>query len=692
MFIRIATPLSTLAVIAGLSAHGDVAAHNLEGPDDSAIDTIMVIGQRSGAGISDSDAVTTRMSQSSVALTRDVLDDYGVHRLADALELVSGISQQNNLGGLRDNYAIRGFLGTPDTGAEYLVDGFYANRGFGPPRDPANAERIDILKGPAGAVFGSADPAGIVNIVTKKPHFHDALQATFSAGSFDTRRAEIDGEYVLAPSVSTRLVGAVEDSNGWRDHVDLSRRLFAPSISWRANAATTVTYQAEYIRFKAPFDRGIVAVGNDAEALPVERFLGEPDDGDVESENWRHQLTFEHQLGEGWSILGGAAYRDASLSGYSSESSALQADGTLWRQRRLRDWDMTDLSGRIELRGVVEAFGSHMPSIGVTAYDLDFDMVQERFRPSAQNPYAIDIYNPVYGAEPGALTPNSFTTEKRKSYATYVQDMWELTERLSFVGGIRYDHVDQELTNRRSGVVSPIKRDPVDYRVGTRFRISDHLAVHANWGEGFRANSSTGRNDNAFDPETGEGYEIGAKLAADRVRGAISWFRVTKENVLATDPVDVNYLATVGRVISKGIEIDGEVELTQSLRMVANYSYTDAHSSDPSLATSDVLNVPEHTGTLQLMATVPVAERALDLTFGGTYVGSRAAALDGGTLRLDDYVKLKASATYAISPRIDARLEVDNLLDETYAQSSYSALWIYPGAPRTILGSLTIRY
>jgi iron complex outermembrane receptor protein len=95
---------------------------------------------------------------------------------------------------------------------------------------------------------------------------------------------------------------------------------------------------------------------------------------------------------------------------------------------------------------------------------------------------------------------------------------------------------------------------------------------------------------------------------------------------------------------------------------------------------------------LQLFATLPVADRELDLSAGGTYVGPRAAALEGGNLRLSGYVKVKASAAYPLTERLTARIEVDNLLDQTYAQSSYSALWIYPGAPRSVLGSLTMQF
>jgi iron complex outermembrane receptor protein len=659
--------------------------------EHSSVDDIVVLGQRRADRVNGSDVVTERMSQASIALDRAILDDYGVRRLSDALELVSGISQQNNLGGLRDNYAIRGFLGTPDTGAEYFVDGFLANRGFGPPRDPANVERIEVLKGPVGAIFGSVDPAGVVNVVTKKPQFRTAGRLTASTGSFGTYRLEGDVESLLYPSLSIRLVGAIENSDGFRDYVDLRRRLFAPSVSWRAAAGTTLTYQGEYIEYRSPFDRGIPAIGHDAEAVPREHFLGEPGDGRVSSTNWRHELTLEQDLGGGWSLVAGSAYRDARILGFSSETSTRPVDGVVTRQRRLRDWNLTDWSARAEVRGTIQAFGTHRPSVGVTFYDLDFDTYQERFRPSAASPYPIDVFDPVYGGTAGPLTPFTVTNEQRRAGALYAQDMWEATDTLSLVGGLRYEHLDQRIDNLRTGQLSRLKRDPVEFRAGIRYRPDPRFAFHANWGEGFRPNSSVGREGDAFAPETGKGYEIGAKLVLPTFRAGASWFSVSKHNILATDPIDANFLAPVGRIRSRGIEFDGEVDLAPGVRLIGNYAFTDAEARDPAFPSADVLNVPRHSGTLQLFATLPLAGRDLDLNAGGTYVGPRAAALDGGNLRLDGYLKLKASAGFPLTERLTARIEVDNLLDQTYAQSSYSALWIYPGAPRSMLGSLTMR-
>ncbi|MBM3928840.1 MAG: Plug domain-containing protein, partial [Sphingomonadales bacterium] len=79
-------------------------------------DEIVVLGVRP-AGTDrtlSSDIVTERMSQSSRSVERDLLDAAGTYRLSDALELISGVSNQNNRGGFLDNFAIRGFLGTRD--------------------------------------------------------------------------------------------------------------------------------------------------------------------------------------------------------------------------------------------------------------------------------------------------------------------------------------------------------------------------------------------------------------------------------------------------------------------------------------------------------------------------------------------------------------------------------------------------
>ncbi len=655
------------------------------------VDDIVVLGKRRLDRTNGSDIVTERMSQASIALDRSILDDYGVRRLADALELVSGISQQNNLGGLRDNYAIRGFLGTPDTGAEYFIDGFLANRGFGPPRDPANVERIEVLKGPVGVVFGSVDPAGVINVVTKKPRFRTGGNLTASGGSFGTYRLEGDVESRLSPSFSIRLVGAMENSDGFREFVDLRRRLFAPSISWRPMNGTTLTYQGEYVQFSSPFDRGIPAINGDTEAVSRDRFLGEPGDGRVSSSNWRHELTLEQNLGGSWTLVGGTAYRNARIRGFSSETSTSPVNGIVRRQRRLRDWSLTDWSGRVEVRGTVTALGLHRPSFGVTLYDLDFDTYQVRFRPSATEPYPINVFNPIYGGTAGPLTPFTITNERRKAVAVYGQDMWELTDSLSAVGGLRYEHLDQRIDNLRSGQLSRLKRDPIEFRAGLRYRPDPRFAFHANWGEGSRANSSVGRLGEAFAPETGRGYEVGGKLVLPSVRAAASWFSVSKRNILAADPIDVNFLATVGRIRSRGVELDGELDLTSRVRVIGNYAFTDASAQDPAFPSADVLNVPRHAGTLQLFATVPLSGRDLAMSAGATYVGSRAAALDGGNLRLASYVKAKASIAYPVTEGLTARVEVDNILDQTYAQSSYSALWIYPGAPRSVLFSLAAR-
>lgn len=682
---------AALCLLTGLAPLAD--APDVVAPQADRLDEIVVLGRREaprdatlGAG-----AVTERMSPSSRAIENDLIEAVGARRLADALELVSGVSQQNNRGGVMDNFAIRGFLGTPDGGAEYYVDGFLANRGMAPPRDPATSERIEILKGPAGALFGDIDPAGRVNMVSKTPRFLPAAEVTASVGSYGLTRGEIDVTGPFSETLAGRLVVAGETSSGWRDHVGTDRTVIAPSLTWRPNDDLRLTYVGEFTALATLFDRGIPAINGDALTLPASNYYGEPGDGVTRFRNERHQVTGEYRITDDWSLNGGVAWRGGSLKGLSSDHSRLVGD-TLWRQRRGRDFTVEDLSARLELNGRVEAAGVHSLAFGVKAYELTYGERWLRINPNAANPYGINVLHPVYGAVT-APTPLPFTDnlETRKVVTLYAQDLWEVNDRLSLLAGVRYDDYTQTIRNNRTGAVGENADQPLDYRLAARYRLTDAITAHASYGRSFVLNSGTGRTGAGFAPEEGEGYEVGLSGAWDGIDVAATWFDIEKTNILTNDPIDPNYLAPVGRLTTRGIELDGSVRLGEAWQLVANYAWTDAETHDAAFATKNVLDVPEHSGSLFAVGRFST-DRGADWSVmaGAAYVGERAGAIDASGLRLPDYWKAKAAVEYGITPEVTARLEVDNLFDERYAASSYSPLWIFPGAPRRITASLSV--
>jgi len=174
---------------------------------------------------------------------------------------------------------------------------------------------------------------------------------------------------------------------------------------------------------------------------------------------------------------------------------------------------------------------------------------------------------------------------------------------------------------------------------------------------------------------------------------SVSWFAIEKRNILTNDPVDSNFNAPVGRLRSHGIEFDGSARLGRHWQLVANYAWTHARTLDHSFATDRVLDVPTHAGTVFLLGRFFDADgRGPSVSGGLAYVGDRTGAIDGSGLVLPSYIKAKAAAEYAFSRRLSVRLEADNLFDARYAMSSYSSLWVYPGAPRTVRGSVRIAY
>lgn len=113
-------------------------------------------GKRRQTAATRTDTPLIETPQSVRVISQPFMQELGATQLDDVVDYVSGVSRLNDFGGAWDNYAIRGFSNT-DGGS--LLNGFASSRGYGPRRDAASIERIEFLKGPASALYGSSEQA-----------------------------------------------------------------------------------------------------------------------------------------------------------------------------------------------------------------------------------------------------------------------------------------------------------------------------------------------------------------------------------------------------------------------------------------------------------------------------------------------------------------------------------------------------
>jgi iron complex outermembrane receptor protein len=124
--------------------------------------------------------------QSINIVPREVLIDQQDRRLTDAVTNVSNVQPGSTVQGRSQNYVVRGF-----STQIFAVDGVLVSPAatFYPvERDLANAERVEVLKGPASVLYGRGDPGGTINIVTRRPTLDPSGDVSVQGGSFGFRR------------------------------------------------------------------------------------------------------------------------------------------------------------------------------------------------------------------------------------------------------------------------------------------------------------------------------------------------------------------------------------------------------------------------------------------------------------------------------------------------------------------------
>ncbi|RVU14228.1 TonB-dependent siderophore receptor [Methylobacterium oryzihabitans] len=629
--------------------------------------------------------------------SREVVTDLAATRVDRVFAYTPGVAQQNNFGGLTIfSYAIRGV-----TTSEIYKNGFPLNRGYPPPPDTQNVERIEVLKGPGGGLFGRSDPGGLVNIITKQPTAERFVEFGNQVDSFGLTRGTIDAGGALNEegTLLYRFNLAAQGAGSFRDFVDSDRLLVAPVVSWQVTPDTRITVETEFLRNRVVFDRGVIAINGRLGLLPISRFLGEPGQSIAQSSDTM-QVRVDHRFNADWQMRFATHFSTGALQGEAAEVRGLRSDlRTVIRDRNVRDYQWDVAIGQAEVVGRFDTAGfGHTLLLGVERESTDSraQLIRSNFN---RDPYALDIYDPVYGQARPPLARQTNNIETITNTALYAQDQIVLGPEWKALIGTRLDVFEQDFRERTTAVRTDQSRAAATPRAGLVYQPLPFLSLYTNVGTSFRPNigpdAAAASRSGPFAPETGLGYEVGAKL--DLFDGALgltgALFRVERQNVLTADPANSGFSLAAGGVRSQGVELTATGSLSPELKILAGYVFADSVITKDNVLPvgAPLINVPRHSGSLLAVYEVQGGDwKGLGIGGGVRAVGERAGDAANG-FTLPGYIAADALAYYRLG-NIRLSLNVENLFDTTYYESSLNAFRVFPGSPRRFTGMVSVRF
>lgn len=630
-------------------------------------------------------------------IPRQVIEDRQVVRLTELADNVPGVEPFSGYGGLPSNdYYIRGF-----NTSESFRNGF-RDFTFISPRNPANIERVEFLRGPASVLYGGGfNLSGAVNTITERPLAEPRYEVSGTIGSYDFYRSTVDLTGPLLEgddSLLYRLNFAYENAGSFRDFNESQSVFVAPALTINLGPRTTLTAEFEYQNYDYVFDRGFPP-GELFLDLPRDRFLFEPDLNRARFDSYYFSYNFEHEFNEQWKVrqgFGGLVVQGnteaAVLANF--DDPFVEADGrTLERNAERSDELQENFSVQTEVIGEFNT-GSieHNLLFGVelARYKFAYDFFSASLG-------SIDIFDPEYGDEPGDYSPSFFEEYGTRNVGLYLQDLVYLTPDLIVLAGGRLDFSDSFYRDTLNDTTLSERSDThFSPRLGLVYQPSQDTSLYFNWANAFTPEifGSRTRTGEAFEPERGEQFEIGVKqeFLDDRLAATLALYHLTRHNVSTPDPENPDFSIQTGEQVSRGIEFDLTGEILPGWNLIATYALTDAFvSQDNEIPEGDRrAGIPEHTASLWTTYEIQGGDlQGLGFGLGLVYVDEREAQLPNTGVTLPSYFRTDARLFYQ-RDNWRAAVNIKNLFDVEYYNTQ--DFFITPQAPFTVLANITVEF
>lgn len=587
---------------------------------------------------------------SIAAFSSDMIEERQLFSINEIAGQAPNLQYSSGASGLSgsSNFFIRGigqddFITTTEPGVGTYLDGVYLARVTGAALDLADVERVEVLRGPQGTLFGRNTIGGAINVVTARPSGELGGKALGRVGT----QGRMEGQFRIDfPLVEDVLFGKLSflgrSTEGWgrnnwpgADQEELGRTSQVAGraqLRWLASDALTFDASADYSRHRGTgMPHGMVhftptaasAAYNQSAGIPLDaRWLAEhPDDIQVntpmrdELEVFGASLTTTYDFGPAELKLI-SSYREQ------NGSSGQDYDGTPSRYLdQLIDMEQWQFSQEAQMSG--RALDDRLEWLFGLYY----------FTEEGQFDTDLDIER----------TPvQIYTGNKTKSFAAFGQVTYDITDRLGATVGARWTrekkHLDAAAVFGGFDLVPPAQLDDTfkatSPKFGLDYQVSNDLLLYTSVTWGYRSGGFNGRplsptDLTSFDPEKAISYEAGFKadLLERRLRlnAAAFYTDYTDIQLTASSTNDQGQaIVSVGNAAKakvKGFEAELQARPLEGLDLFAGVGYLDTEVTENpgfSFGSTILPNSPEWTLNLGGSYTAALGDFG-ELTLGGDY-------------------------------------------------------------------------
>lgn len=645
-----------------------------------------------------------------------------------ALKNSAGLYKINNNRGINIDgasyYSLRGFRTEVS-----MMDGLPAQTNG--EIDPSNIEKVEVIKGPSGTLFGGAVTSfgGLINLVTKKPVDTLGGEIAYTGGTFGLNRLTLDvyGPASKDKKLLFRLNGAYQYQGSFQDAGFRKSVFFAPVIEYNASdrlklSLNTSFYTAEATSPSVVFlNRTRQFIAKTPQELNFDwKRSYTSNDLTMKTPTVNIQGKIDYKLSDNWTSQTVYSSNNRRSSGFYQYQFIRGATSDEMVERNISLQNSSNIATNIQQNFMGDFKVAGLRNRLVVGLDYLNQKINNNFSPyilfdnvsalQADNKY-VTISRPAVEAKLASSTSAPTKTESISNvYSAYASNILNVTDKLLAILSLRVDRFQNKgtLNQATNDYVANSKymQTAVSPKFGLVYQVvKDEISVFANYMNGFRNVAPVSQPladiSGTFKPQQANQFEAGVKMDLFRNRLSLtaSYYDIKVKNTIRTEVwvrENVNYNITVqnGNQNSKGFEVEVIANPFAGLNIIAGYGYNDSKLTKSSVALEGRRPAeagPAHLANLWMSYTLDQGSlKGLGLGFGGNYVGKHLTANSAvtGIFTLPAYTLINATAFYD-AKRYRLGLKVDNLTDRLYFTGQGV---INPQMPRSVSANITVKF